>query len=308
MKIVLLGGTGVIGRGLTASLAADGHEVVVVSRSPERVQGLPTGARAVGWDARTAEGWGAEVDGADALVNFAGASVKGEGFLPSRWTAKRKRLIRESRVNAGLALVEAVRGAQRKPGVVIQASAVGYYGPRGEEEMSEDGSMGDDFLAQVCAEWEASSQAVEAMGVRRCVVRTGLVLTNAGGAFPLLKLPFYFFAGGPFGSGRQYYPWIHYADEIRALRFLIENKDAEGIFNLTAPNPVPNKEFARALGKALRRPSWLPAPAFAMKLALGEVSTVVLDGQRAIPAALQGAGFTFEYPHLDGALTELVRT
>jgi uncharacterized protein (TIGR01777 family) len=306
MKVIITGGTGLIGRGLTASLAADGHEVIVLSRSPERVKGLPNSARVVGWEARSAQGWGELADGADAIVNFAGASLKGEGFLPSRWTAKRKRVILESRVNAGAAVVEAVRAAKRKPGVVIQASAIGYYGPRGDEVVAEGEKPGDDFPARVCIEWEAATQPVEGMGVRRCVARTGLVLTNEGGAFPLLKLPFYFFAGGPFGNGQQYYAWIHFADEIRALRFLIENKKAKGAFNLTAPDPVRNRDFAQALGQAMRRPSWLPVPGLAMKLALGEVSTVVLDGQQAVPEALQAAGFEFKYPELGGALKDLV--
>ncbi|MDA1330035.1 MAG: TIGR01777 family oxidoreductase [Chloroflexi bacterium] len=260
----------------------------------------------MGWDARSAQGWGKLAEGAKAIVNLAGASLKGEGFLPSRWTAKRNRVIRESRVNAGAAVVEAVRAAKRKPEVVVQASAVGYYGARDAVRLDENAQPGDDFPAQVCVEWEQSSQAVEALDVRRCVVRTGLPLTKAGGAFPLLQLPFVLYSGNWFGDGQQFFSWIHYVDEIRALRFLIDTPKTSGAYNLTAPDPVSNREFARSLGNVMRRPVWMPAPGFVMKLALGEVSTVVLDGQRAEPVALLKAGFRFKYPKLDEALRAIV--
>lgn len=307
MKVLITGGSGLIGRALAASLAADGHEVVILSRSPERVSGLPNGVRAVGWDGRSAAGWATEADGADAIVNMAGASLKGEGFLPSRWSKKRKALIRQSRADAGAAVVDAVRQAKVKPKMVLQASAVGYYGPRDEEIITEESTAGPDFLAEVCKVWEASTAEVESLGVRRVITRTGLLLTMQGGAFPLLVLPFRLFAGGPFGSGKQYYPWIHIDDYIAALRFLIESKTASGVYNVGAPNPVANREFARTLGRVLRRPSWLPAPAFAMRLALGEVSTVVLDGQRVVPARLEAEGFKFEFAELEPALRDLLR-
>jgi uncharacterized protein (TIGR01777 family) len=307
MKIIITGGSGIIGRALAAGLVATGHEVVILSRSPERVNGLPSGVRALGWDARTSANWAGEADGADAIVNLAGASIKGEGFLPSRWSAKRKALIRQSRMDAGSAVVEAVRLAKKKPKVVVQASAVGYYGPHGDEAITEANQPGSDFLASVCIDWEASSAEVEALGVRRVIMRTGLPLTMQGGAFPLLVLPFRLFAGGPFGSGQQYYPWIHMDDYIAALRFLIESADASGVYNIGAPNPVTNREFARALGRVLHRPSWLPVPAFAMRLALGEVASVVLDGQRMLPARLQTEGFKFKYPELEPALRDLLK-
>lgn len=305
MKVIITGGSGLLGRGLTANLAADGHEVIVLSRDPERVRGLPPGARAVAWDAASAAGWGHLADGADAIVNLGGYPLDGPGFLPSRWTARRKQLIRDSRLKAGAAVVEAVQQAKQKPGVVIQSSAVGYYGPREDEKLDEKGSPGDDFLAQVCVEWEASTAAVKTAGVPRAVIRTGLPLTEEGGAFPLLKLPFTFFVGGPFGDGQQYYSWLHYDDHIRAMRFLIDAR-ADGVYNLTAPNPVTNREFAHTLGHVMRRPAWLPVPAFAMKLALGEVASVVLDGQRVLPARLLASGFHFDYPDLEPALKEIL--
>lgn len=306
MNILITGGSGLIGRRLAASLAAEGHQVTILSRNPESVSGLPAGVQAVGWDGRTVTGWQTHADAADAIVNLAGASIKGEGFLPSRWTPKRKQLILESRVQAGQAVMEALRAATPKARTLLQASAVGYYGPHGSEPVAEDAPAGADFLAGVCQQWEASTQEAESLGVRRVVLRTGLPLTLEGGAFPLLVLPFRLFAGGWFGDGRQYYPWIHIEDYLAALRFLLTKDHTKGIFNISAPYPLPNREFAATLGRVLRRPSWLPTPRFAMQLALGEVSTVVLDGQRAVPMRLLQAGFNFTYPELGPALQDLL--
>jgi uncharacterized protein (TIGR01777 family) len=211
MRVIITGGGGLIGRALTESLAGDGHEVIILSRNPPKVSQLPAGARAVAWDAKTAAGWGTLADGADAIVNLAGESLKGTGFIPSRWTERRKQLIRQSRLEAGAAVVLAVQQASRKPKAVLQASAVGYYGPRGTEPVGEQDNPGRDFLAGVCAAWEVSTAEVEQLGVRRAVVRTGLPLTLKGGAFPLLVLPFRLFSGNTFGSGRQFYPWIHFS-------------------------------------------------------------------------------------------------
>ena len=306
MRIIIAGGSGLVGRALTDSLAKDGHDVIILSRTPEKVKDLPSNTFAIKWDAHTQEGWLDRVEGADVIVNFAGASLKGEGFIPNRWTRKRKELIRLSRINAGKAVTEAIRAAKRKPKFLLQASAVGYYGPRGSEAVGENASPGSGFLANLCVEWEESTAEVEKMGVRRVVVRTGLSLTLTGGAFPLLVLPFRMFTGNWFGSGRQYYPWIHFDDHIAALRFLIDNSDASGAFNLSAPNPTTNREFARTLGKVMRRPVFLPIPRFALNLALGEVSTVVMDGQRTLPEKLLQGGFAFRYPELEAALKDLL--
>lgn len=306
MNVLIPGGSGLLGRALAASLVAAGHNVTVLSRSPQRVSGLPAGVGLAGWDAQTPAGWQAQLETADVVVNLAGASIKGDGFLPSRWTARRKQLILESRVQAGQAVLEAVRTTKSKPRLLVQASAVGYYGPRGDELITEEAATGSDFLAKVCQQWEASSAGVESLGVRRVVVRTGLPLTMQGGAFPLLVLPFRLFAGGWFGSGRQYYPWIHIDDHVAAMQHLIEDPKSAGAYNLSAPQPMTNRQFAATLGRVLRRPSWLPAPGFAMRLALGEVATVVLDGQRAVPARLQQAGFQFRYAELEPALHDLL--
>jgi uncharacterized protein (TIGR01777 family) len=307
MRVIVTGGTGLIGRALAGRLVADGHETVVLSRSPDRGHDLPPAVRVVGWDARTAGGWGELVEGAGAIVNLAGASIAGERFPPSRWTAARKRRIVDSRVGAGRAVVEAITAAGRWPGVLVQASGVGYYGVHGAEEITEDHPAGDDFLAAVCQQWEASTQPVEALGVRRCVIRMGVVLAPAGGTLPLMALPFRLFAGGRIGSGRQQLPWIHLDDVAAAIAYLAGTPGASGPFNLTAPDSVTNAQFGRALAAALRRPYYLPAPALAFRLAFGELSTVVLDGQRAVPHRLAELGYPFRYPEIGGALAALYR-
>lgn len=306
MRVIVTGGTGLIGRALSASLARDGHEVIVLSRDPARAGNLPEGVQAVRWDARSAEGWGHLAEGAGAIVNLAGASIAGEGLVPKRWTSARKDLIRWSRLSAGRAVAEAVARAKEKPRVVVQASGIGYYGPRGDEVVMEEDPPGRDFLAGVAQEWEASTAPVEEWDVRRVVIRTAVVLSQKGGVLPLMLLPFRFFLGGPLGSGRQWVPWIHVADEVRAIRFLMEREEARGPFNLVAPNSVTNQEFSRIAGRVLRRPSFVRAPAFALRLALGELATILLDGQRAVPQRLLDLGFAFQFPELEGALRDLL--
>ncbi|MEP7200555.1 MAG: TIGR01777 family oxidoreductase [Chloroflexota bacterium] len=301
-RIIITGGTGLIGRALTRELTTHGYEVLLLSRRPAEAKDLPAGARAVAWDGRTADGWGQLADGAKAIVNLAGATI-----ARPPWTETYKRAILESRLNGGRAVVAAVNAAANKPSVVVQASAVGIYGLRNGEPIDEGERTGDDFLAQVCRQWEASTLDVEALGVRRVIIRTGLVLSEHGGVLPLVSLPFRMFVGGPVGSGKQYWPWIHIDDEVQAIRFLIENENARGAFNLSAPTPVTNAEFSRVLARALHRPSLLPAPAFAMKLALGEMADLLLlGGQRAVPAHLQSLGYTFRYDNAERALHELL--
>jgi hypothetical protein len=307
MRIIITGGTGLIGQALAADLAGESHEVIVLSRRPERLAGLPAGVRAERWDARTAEGWGALADGADAVVNLAGESIAGKGLIPSRWTAERKRRIRDSRLNAGRAITQAVEATTHRPRVVIQASGAGYYGPHGDEQITEEAPAGGNWFEQVAVEWEASTAPVESLGVRRAIIRSGVVLSAKGGALPRLLLPFRFFVGGPLGSGRQWLPWIHIADEVRAIRFLIENPAARGPFNLTAPNLLTNAEFSRVIGRVLRRPAFVPVPAFALRLLLGEMSMVLLEGQKAIPRRLQELGFTFRFPEAEAALRDLLQ-
>lgn len=304
MRVIITGGTGLIGSRLAASLADD-YEVIALSRNPDKRQ-FPAGVRGQRWDAETAKDWGDLADGAYAIVNLAGESIAGKGLLPSRWTPERKRRIRQSRTKAGRAVVEAIEAAAEKPKVLVQASAVGYYGPSGNEKLTVDAPPGDDFLAEVCVMWESVTEPVEEMGVRRVTLRTGVVLSEEGGALPLMALPYKFFVGGPLGDGNQWMPWIHLEDEARAIRFLMEHEEADGPFNLAAPNPVRNREFGQRIGEVLGRPSFFPTPAFALRLALGEMSTIVLDGQRAVPERLQELGFDFNYVEVTAALDDLL--
>ena len=301
MRIIITGGTGLIGRPLAARLVSDQHEVVVLSRDPSRAQGLPGDVQVVRWDGCHAAGWGELAEGAGAIVNLAG-----ENLGEARWTAARKQSIRQSRNNAGQAVVEAVLAAAKKPAVVIQASGVGYYGPHGDEVITEETPPGHDFQAQVAVDWENSTAAVEAAGVRRVIIRSAVVLAREGGALPRMLLPFRLFAGGTYGNGRQWLPWIHLADEVEAIRFLLENDAAHGPFNLSAPSPLTNRQFATVLGRVMRRPALLPVPAIVFRLLFGEMATVILDGQRAVPSRLVQLGYMFRYPTAAAALHNLL--
>ena len=301
-RVLITGGTGLIGRALSANMAADGYEVIVLSRNPERATGLPPGVRAERWDARTAAGWGALADGAHAVVNLAGESISA-----GRWTPERKRRIRESRVNAGRAVVEAIEAAKARPLVLIQASGVGIYGAHGDEEIPESAPAGRDYLARLAVEWEASTAGVEALGVRRVIIRTGIVLSKNGGALPRMMLPFRFFVGGCLGSGRQRLPWIHIADEVGAIRFLLENDNARGPFNLGAPNPVTNADFSRWLGRQMGRPALVPTPGFLLRLVFGEMAGMLLSGQRAVPRHLTQMGYACRFAEAEVALRDILR-
>jgi len=302
MRVLVAGGTGLIGRALVADLARDGHEVVVLSRNPTRAPAFPPTVVVQPWDARSVAGWGPLVNNIDVIVNLAG-----ENISAGRWTAERKARIMQSRIEAGHALVEAVDAAKHKPRAFLQASAVGYYGPRGEEALGEASPPGTDWLSRVAIDWEASTRPVEEAGVRHVILRTGIVLTLDGGALPKMALPFRFFVGGPVGDGQQGFPWIHLTDEVAAIRFLIDREDARGSFNLTAPQMQTNAEFSRALGRAMHRPVWLPLPGFALRLLFGEMATVLLTGQHALPIKLQQMGFVFRFPTLGAALFDLFR-
>ncbi|MFZ6029460.1 MAG: TIGR01777 family oxidoreductase [Chloroflexota bacterium] len=300
MKIVVAGGTGLVGRALAQSLARDGHEVILLTRQAGMTHELPSGVRLLAWDSATADGWLAAADGADAMVNLAG-----ENLAAGRWNERRKRAVLESRLGAGAAAVDFVRQAAQRPTVLIQASAVGYYGPSDELLLDEDTPPGDDFLARVCQAWEASTRPVEALGVRRVVVRLGVVWSAAAGALPRMVLPFRWFVGGPLGSGRQWLSWVHIADQVRALRFLIETPAAHGAYNVSA-TPLRNQEFAQALGKVLRRPARFPVPASVIRLLFGEMGTVVLDGQHVSARRLTDLGFQFRFPQAEMALRDLL--
>ncbi|MEO6196017.1 MAG: TIGR01777 family oxidoreductase [Thermoanaerobaculia bacterium] len=301
MKIVITGGSGLIGRALARELGSSGYEVVVLTRDPSRVGALPPGTRAVQWDGKTARGWSSLLDEGTAIVHLAGDAIA-EG----RWTDEKKRRIRQSRVESGQAVMAAIQEAKSRPRVLLQGSAVGYYGACGDEVVEESHPAGNDFLAQVCVEWEASTAGAEALGVRRPVLRTGIVLSDQGGALPRMALPFRLMAGGPLGNGRQWFPWIHGADEVGAIRFLIEREEAGGPFNLSAPDPLTSRDFSRALGRVLMRPSFAPAPSFALRLLLGEMADALLHGQRAVPRRLLDLGYVFRYREAAEALRNLL--
>jgi uncharacterized protein len=235
------------------------------------------------------------------VVNLAGDSIG-----KSRWTQERKQLIRDSRIDVGKALMGAITLLQVKPQVLIQASAIGYYGT-GSEPCDEKTPRGNDWLASVCEDWENSLSGVRDSGIRLAIIRSGVVLAREGGVLAQLELPVRLFVGGPIGSGKQWISWIALADEVRAIRFLIERNDCQGVFNLTAPDPVSNRKMGRTLAKVLHRPFWFPLPVFALNLLLGEMSTLVLDGQEVLPVGLLGAGFKFEFPNLETALYDLYK-
>jgi uncharacterized protein len=308
MRVIITGGTGLMGKILVPELYQNGYEVVVLSRNPaSHSNSFPAQVQLHGWDARSADRWGHLADGAGAIVNLAGENLAGYGFFPKRWTESRKTLIRESRLQAGQAVVEAVSAAEKKPAVVIQASAVGYYGPLGDEIVTEDHPPADDFLARICVEWEDTTRAVETMGVRHLAIRTaGFLLSKDSGALPRLILPMKLYTGGPMGSGKQWYTWIHPVDAARAIRFLIENESVKGPVNLVSPEPLRNKDFSKAVGAALGRPSWLPIPGLAFDLAFGDVASVVLTGQRVVPARLQETGFSFDHTEAVEAIKDLL--
>ncbi|MCJ7714930.1 MAG: TIGR01777 family oxidoreductase, partial [Anaerolineales bacterium] len=236
---------------------------------------------------------------------LAGTNIAGSNPLQMRWTPNRKKQILTSRVIAGEKLTAAIQLAVVKPEVLIQASAVGYYGHTGSDPVDETNFPGADFLADVCQQWEDSTSPVESLGVRRVITRIGLVLSPEGGLLPLLSLPFRIYLGGKIGSGKQGMSWVHIHDVVNSIQFLVENLQAQGAYNLTAPNPVINQQFAQSLGKSLRKPAWFPVPEFILKFALGESATLALDGRQVFPKRLLEAGYQFEYSSLQPALDNI---
>jgi uncharacterized protein (TIGR01777 family) len=298
MKIVVAGGTGFIGQPLVRAMVDAGHEVVVLSRHAD---GGPAGARVVVWDGRTQGAWSEELRGAGAVVNLAGASI-GAG----RWTESRKRALRESRLDSTGALVAAVRALDGgvRPRVFVSASGIDYYGDRGDEIVTEESGPGDTFLARLCVEWEAAAREAEALGVRVVLMRTSVVFGKGADALQRLALPFKLFAGGPLGSGRQWFPWIHLDDTIGLYRHAIEDESVNGPLNLVAPDVRREADIAKAVGRVLGRPSWAPAPAFALRLVLGELADLILHGRHAEPRKALAHGYQFKYPRLEEALRQ----
>jgi len=300
MGLVIAGGTGFLGRPLATAL---GPDVVILTRQPARPARAPQ-TRVREWTPDgTAGPWASIIDGADAVVNLAGESIAG-----ARWTDAQKRRILDSRVLATRSLVAAIAQAGSPPPVFVSGSAVGYYGPLGDEIVTEERAAGADFLAGVCVQWEAEAMRAASPRTRVVCIRTGLVLERDGGALPKMLPPFWLGAGGRVGSGRQYWPWIHRQDWIDLVRFAIRTARVAGPLNATAPHPVTNAEFARALGRSIGRPSFMPTPGFALKLLLGEMAeALLLSGQRAVPAKAERLGYEFAFTDLAAAFRAIFR-
>ncbi|BBP74875.1 TIGR01777 family protein [Pseudomonas gingeri NCPPB 3146 = LMG 5327] len=296
MHILLTGGTGLIGRQLCKHWSAQGHRLTVWSRRPEDVARL-CGAQVRG--VRHLEDLAGEP--LDAVINLAGAPI-----ADRPWTHKRKALLWSSRIQLTETLLAWLEGREQRPAVLISGSAVGWYGDGGERELTEDSPpVSEDFASQLCIAWEETAQRAQALGIRVVLVRTGLVLAAEGGFLSRLLLPFKLCLGGPIGNGRQWMPWIHLQDQIALIDFLLHRDDASGPYNACAPKPVRNRAFAKALGQVLHRPAVIPMPAPALRIGLGELSLLLLGGQRAVPNRLLAAGFVFQFTDLPAALDDL---
>jgi uncharacterized protein len=301
MKVVIAGGTGFLGNALAWTWAEESHDVRVLTRSlaPGQAQhesgtGKP-GITRVGWQPDgQADGLARELEGAAVVINLAGESIAG-----GRWNAARKQVLRDSRILPTRSLAAALAQTSDPPRTFISGSGIGYYGDRGSEPLSEGSSPGDDFLAHLCVEWEAEAQRAASPVVRVVLLRTAPVLEKSGGFLPQMMRPFRFFAGGPLASGRQYMAWVHRLDWIEMVRWITETPAIAGPVNVTAPHPVTNAEFVRALGRAMHRPALLPAPRFALKIVLGEMADGVLASQRALPGVPLAHGYHFRYPEID---------
>ena len=328
-RVVVAGATGTIGRGLCKELIAKGYQVVVFSRDQQKARrAVPGAAEYVTWQPAETGPWAGALDGAHAVINLAGASLFGQ-----RWTQAYKREIIESRVIGTRGLVRAMAEAHQRPKVFIGSSAVGYYGPSGDRKLDESAPAGNDFLArEVCVPWEREGQKAAELGVRTVIYRSGVVINGEGrmslpidlrgaslarpgvilkteeGAFPLLVMPFYFFAGGPILPGTQWLAWIHLADTVGLLMLALEDERVSGPLNATAPDTLTNRDFARAIGRVMGRPAWLPVPGFALKLLLGEMADMITTGQRVIPKKAEDLGYTFKFPTSEQAIKQILRS
>jgi|UniRef100_A0A7C3YZP3 hypothetical protein len=299
MKIFMTGGTGFVGTFLSQELALQGHDLTILTRKKEPPSTPRDGIRFVTGDPTEAGPWLAEVSQHDWIINLAGASIS------TKWTEANKRRFYDSRVLTTRNLVAALAQGDRRQ-LFCSTSAPGYYGPRGEEELTEDSPPGQDFLAKLAQDWEAEALKAQELGIRTVVTRFGVVMGRGGGMLAELVPLFKKFLGGPVGSGKQWLSWIHLQDLARAYLFLPEHPDLTGPVNFTSPNPVRNRDFAKALGRVLGRPAVMPAPAFMVRLILGEFAEVVLTGQKVLPKKLLAAGFTYLYPTIDQALQQLL--
>jgi uncharacterized protein len=300
MKVFITGSNGFVGTNLSRILVARGHEVTALVRTEKSVGRLPGNVSIVVGDPTKPGGWQKAVQSHEVLVNLAGASIF------NRWTPAYKQLLRESRLLTTRNLVDAIPAGADPQVTLLSTSAVGYYGFTGDEELDENSPPGTDFLAVLARDWEAEALRAREKGVRAVITRFGVVLGNDGGALEQMVRPFRFFAGGPLGSGEQWFSWIHVDDLCRAALFVMCRYDVSGPVNFTAPGPVKNRNLAKSIGKVLHRPSFMPAPGFAIKLMLGEFGSVILQGQRVVPGVLSSKGFAFKFPDIEAALRDLL--
>lgn len=297
MRILITGGTGLIGRRLCKALLAEGHELTVLSRKPESVaEKCGAGVHAIG----SLSEWRPQ-QAFDAVVNLAG-----EPIVDQRWTDKRKQVLWDSRVALTEELVRRIAAAERKPAVLLSGSAIGYYGGRGDEALDETSTAGNDFPAQLCVAWEAAARAAESQGVRVCLQRTGLVLSKDGGLLARMLPPFRLGMGARVGDGKQWMSWVHIEDLIAIMLRLLRDEQMRGPYNATSPQPVTNTEFTRTLASVLHRPAPFVAPAALLKLSMGESASLLLEGQRVLPKRLQAAQCRFAHPNLANALGDLL--
>ncbi len=306
MRVFVTGATGLVGRRLVRRLHGRGDQAVVLSRRAAHARDLfGNNAAVVEGDPMRQGDWMEAVADCDAVIHLAGENV-----FARRWNADFKKLLFGSRILSTQHVVEALRRqpmrADGQAKVLVNASAIGYYGPHGDEELSEDSPPGSDFLALLCIEWEEAARSAGSAGIRAAWVRVGVVLDKEGGALAKLLTPFRLFAGGPVGNGRQWMSWIHYGDLINLFLFAIDNAQVQGPLNGTAPNPVTNREFSKALGRVLHRPSFVWTPQLALRIVLGEVADIVATGQRVLPKRALDLGYSFQYPMLDAALAHIL--
>jgi hypothetical protein len=295
MKVAISGVTGLLGTALRSSLTSDGHDVIALSRRPS----LPP-LETITWDVANGRFDASALEGLDAVVHLAGEPVA------QRWNETTKKNIRQSRIGSTRLLIEGLRSLKNPPKVLVSASAVGFYGDGGDAALDESSPPGDGFLPDVCQEWEKTTMEALGLGIRAACMRTGIVLSTKGGALAQMLPPFKLGLGGPLGNGAQWMPWVHIDDIVGAFRFVIQNDDLVGAVNGTSPNPVTNTDFTKALGQALHRPAFLPVPGFALKILFGEMSQILLEGQRVEPKKLLTTGYEFKYPHLPEALEDIL--
>jgi len=300
MKILITGGTGFVGTQLTSRLTRDGHEVTILTRSLKGAKGSSPGISYLEGDPTRKGPWQESIKNHDAVINLAGASIF------SKWTEEHKKAIRESRVNTTRNIVEGIPSQSQKQFTLFSTSAVGYYGFCGDEELVEDSPPGNDFLARIAKEWEGEALKAREKGARVVITRFGIVMGEKGGALSQMIPLFKKYIGGPIGSGKQWFSWVHIKDLAEAFAFLLKHPEISGPVNVCSPKPVRNKDLAKALGKALHKPSFIPAPGFMVKLVLGEFGSVILEGQRVIPRKLLENGFVFQYPDIHKALQGIV--